>query len=171
VRVPLPIETDRLLLRSFGPDDVDEMLDVYGDADVMRFIPGGVLDARATARMLAAYASAQATRGYAVWGIVLKSTGRLIGDAGFNVFAETGEPELGYSLARATWGNGYASEAARGCLDAAFAHLGCARVVALVDVDNAASHQVATRIGMQRLETIQAHGRPHVLYATAREAT
>jgi RimJ/RimL family protein N-acetyltransferase len=171
VRVPLPIETERLRLRTFTPDDVDEMLGVYADAEVMRYIPGGVLDARATTRMLAAYASAQATRGFAVWGIVLKSTGRLIGDAGFNVFAETGEPELGYSLVRDAWGNGYASEAARGCLDAAFAHIGCERVVALVDVDNVLSQRVTARIGMTRIDTIQAHGRPHHLYETARERT
>ena len=168
--IPLPIETERLLLRAFTADDVDAMLDVYGDPEVMRFIPSGVLDAAATARMLASYARVQQARGYAFWAVTLKSTGRLIGDAGFNVFAATGEPELGYSFARAAWGNGYASEAARACLGAAFAHLDCDRVVALVDVDNAASQRVAAKIGMDRIETIEAHGRPHVLFARAREA-
>ena len=93
MNIPLPIETERLLLRAFTADDVPSMLDVYGDAEVMRYIPGGVLDARATAQMLAAYERAQETRGFAVWGVVLRSTGRLIGDAGFNLFATTGEPE------------------------------------------------------------------------------
>jgi ribosomal-protein-alanine N-acetyltransferase len=170
VTIPLPIETERLLLRPLEARDVEPMLAVYGDAEVMRFIPGGVLDAAATARVLSSYVRAQETRGFAVWGVVLKSSGRLIGDAGFNVFAATGEPELGYSLARAAWGHGYASEAARGCLDAAFAHLACARVLALVDVDNDASQRVAERIGMARLETIDAHGRPHVLFERRREA-
>jgi len=170
VRIPLPIETERLLLRSFSPEDVDAMLGVYGDPEVMRFIPSGVRDAAATARMLESYARVQATSGYAFWAIVLKSSGRLIGDAGFNVFAQTGEPELGYSLARAAWGHGYASEAARACLDAAFAHLDCGRVVALVDVDNAASQRVAARIGMERIDTVEAHGRPHALFARERDA-
>ena len=168
--IPLPIETERLLLRPFTPEDVTPMLDVYGDPEVMRFIPGGAVDPPVVAQMLAAYTQAQETRGFAVWGVVLKSSGRLIGDAGFNLFARTGEPELGYSLARDAWGNGYASEAAGGCLAAAFAHLDCARVVALVDVDNEASQRVAARIGMARLETVEAHGRPHVLFAATREA-
>lgn len=170
MRIPVPIETERLLLRPFTREDVTPMLEVYGDAEVMRFIPGGALDASATAQMLAAYAHAQETRGFAVWAVVLKGTGRLVGDAGFNLFTVTGEPELGYSLARRAWGNGYASEAARGCLAAAFAHLDCARVVALVDVDNEPSQRVAGRIGMEPLETIEAHGRPHLLFAAAGEA-
>jgi hypothetical protein len=42
--VTLPIETERLLIRSFDADtDSAPMLGVYGDPDVMRFIPGGVL--------------------------------------------------------------------------------------------------------------------------------
>ncbi len=168
--IPLPIETERLVLRAFTVEDVEAMLSVYGDPEVMRFIPSGVLDAPATARMLAAYRRAQETRGFSVWAVVLKSTGRIVGDAGFNLFAETGEPELGYSLARHAWGNGYASEAASGCLAAAFAHLHCVRVVALVDVDNEASQRVAARIGMERIDTIQAHGRPHALFVRSREA-
>jgi RimJ/RimL family protein N-acetyltransferase len=167
--IPLPIETERLVLRPFTADDVKAMLAVYGDPEVMRFIPSGVLDAPATARMLDSYGRVQATRGYAFWAVILKETGELIGDAGFNVYAPTGEPELGYSLARAAWGRGYASEAARACLDAAFAHLDCGRVVALVDVDNAASQRVAAKIGMERIGTVEAHGRPHVMFAKGRD--
>ena len=166
--IPVPIETERLLLRPFTPEDVTVMLDVYGDAEVMRFIPGGAVDEAATEQMLAGYARMQETHGFAVWAVVVKSTGRLVGDAGFHLFARTGDPELGYSLARAAWGNGYASEAASGCLAAAFAHLDCARVVALVDIDNEASQRVAGRIGMQRVDTVEAHGRPHVLFEATR---
>jgi len=44
VHIPLPIETERLLVRPFDPDrDSAEMLAVYGDPEVMRYIPGGAL--------------------------------------------------------------------------------------------------------------------------------
>ena len=65
--IPVPIETERLLLRPFTPEDVTVMLDVYGDAEVMRFIPGGAVDEAATEQMLAGYARMQETHGFAVW--------------------------------------------------------------------------------------------------------
>ena len=93
---------------------------------------------------------------------------RFVGDVGFGVYEPTGEPELGYSLARSDWGRGYATEAARACLDAALTHLTDARVVALVDAENHASLRVAERIGMRHVDTVEAHGRPHILFEKVR---
>jgi len=67
----------------------------------------------------------------------------VIGDAGFGVFRQTGDVELGYTLKRDRWGRGYATEAARACLEAGLARLDVAAVVDTVDV----------------------HGRPHRLFA------
>ena len=101
-----------------------------------------------------------------VFCIVSETTGRVIGDAGFGVFAATGDVELGYTLARDAWGRGYATEAAGACLAAGLEHLGVPRIVALVDAENEASTRVATRIGLALTESVQAHGRPHLLFAT-----
>ncbi len=89
----------------------------------------------------------------------------MIGDVGFGIFEPTGEIELGWTLARDRWGRGYATEAAAACLSAGLAHLGAPRIVALVDAENEPSLRVAERIGMARIETVEAHGRPHVLFA------
>ena len=86
--------------------------------------------------------------------------------AGFGIFEPTGDVELGYTLARDRWGRGLGTEAASACLTAGLAHLGAARIVAL-DVENAPSLRVAERIGMTRIETIEAYGRPHVLLAAS----
>ena len=91
----------------------------------------------------------------------------MIGDVGFGVFEPTGEIELGWTLARDRWGHGYGTEVAAACLGAGLAHLAADRIVALVDAENEASLRVAERIGMARVETIEAHGRPHVLFAAA----
>ena len=90
----------------------------------------------------------------------------LVGDVGFGVFEPTGDVELGYTLARAAWGRGYATEAAAACLAAGLAHLDVERIVALADVENTASHRVAERLGMVRDGIVEAHGRPHVLFAS-----
>ena len=167
--IPLPIETERLLLRAFTAADVPKMLVVYGDPDVMRHVRGvGVLDREGTRALLEQYALAQRERGFSTWAVVEKASGRTVGDAGFEVYRPTGEPELGYTLAAGVWGRGYGSEAARACVDAAFAHLAVRRIVAKVDVDNERSLRLLRRLGMTPIERIEVKGRPHVLLALER---
>jgi RimJ/RimL family protein N-acetyltransferase len=168
--VTLPISTERLLIRSFDADaDCEAMLDVYGDPDVMRFIPGGALrDVEAVKKLLAEYANAQEARGFSSWALVELASGALIGDVGFGIFEPTGEVELGYTLGRACWGRGYATEAASACLAAGLEELRVPRIIAVVDAENEASLRVSERLGMKKVETVHAHGRPHVVFAASR---
>jgi [ribosomal protein S5]-alanine N-acetyltransferase len=166
MRVPLPIESERLTIREFRPEaDAEPMLAVYGDPEVMRFVPGGhfrgigIVEAR-----LKTYARESSRRGFSSWAVVERESGRVIGDAGFGMFQPTREIELGYTLARDCWGHGFATEAASACLAAGLSHLDAPRIIAVVDEANVASQRVAERIGMTRLETIEAHYRPHVLF-------
>jgi ribosomal-protein-alanine N-acetyltransferase len=170
MQVPLPIQTERLTIRLFQPDvDSEAMLAVYADPDVMRFIPGGALpDVEAVRSLLIEYGDAHRARGFSSWAVVERASGCLIGDAGFGIFEPTQDIELGYTLSQGAWGRGFATEAARACLAAGLAHLDAPRIIALVDEANAASLRVAERLGMWRIETIEAHGRPHVLFAAAR---
>jgi len=166
VAVQLPIETARLLIRSFEPEaDTEPMFRVYGDPEVMRFIPGGALSGEPAVRsLLEHYVEAHRRQGFSSWAVVEQKTGRPVGDVGFGIFEPTGEIELGYTLARAYWGQGYAAEAARACLVAGLEQLAVPRIIAVVDAENEASLRVPERIGMLRSKTIDAHGRPHVLF-------
>lgn len=164
--IPLPIVTERLLIRAFVPGaDASSMVPVYGDPEVMRFIPGGAIgDEAAIRNLLEKYACAQAERGFSSWAVVERATESVVGDVGFGIFEETGEIEVGYTLARACWGRGFASEAARAALEAGLLHLDVTRIIAVVDVDNEPSLSVAERIGMTRNGAIEAHGRPHIVF-------
>jgi [ribosomal protein S5]-alanine N-acetyltransferase len=168
--IPLPLETERLLIRPFlVAEDAEPMEAVYCDPEVMRYIPGGALaDAEAVRATLATHAGTQERLGFSAWAVVERQTADVIGDAGFGIFEPTGDVELGYTLARPYWGRGYATEAAGACLEAGLAHIAAVRIVAVVDEANAASLRVADRIGMPRIGTIEAHGRPHVLFASQR---
>lgn len=166
--IPLPIETERLLIRPFRAGDVDAMAGVYGDPEVMEHVCLGVLDRAGTAALLDQYRSAQSERGFSTWAVVEKASGAVVGDVGFGLHAPTGEPELGYTLAAAVWGRGYGLEAARACVDAAFAHLPQRRLVAKVETGNERSLRLAERLGMHPVETISVHGRPHLLLALER---
>jgi len=161
----LPIVTPRLRIRPFLPADEEPMIDVYGDPDVMRYIPGGALpDEGAIHQIMDEQLVAQTTRGYAYYAVELIEDGSVVGDAGFGLFEPTGDVELGYTFARRAWGLGYATEAAAACLEAGLAGLDVPRLIAVADIENLASHRVAERIGMRRHGEIEAHGRPHLLF-------
>lgn len=145
------------------------MMDVYGDAEVMCCIPGGPLPDEAAVRtIMDEQLVFQTTRGYAYYAVEIADDGSVVGDAGFGLFEPTGDIELGYTFARRAWGQGHATEAAAACLAAGFAGLDVARIIAVADIENPASHRVAERIGMRRDRELEAHGRPHVLFVAER---
>jgi len=76
--------------------------------------------------------------------------------------------ELGYTLGRAWWDRGYATEAASACVDAAFGPLELDEVIALVEPANVASIRVLDKLGFRRAGERQAFGRPHLLYRATR---
>jgi len=107
--------------------------------------PTGTPAARAAT--LERYAREQESRGFSFWAVVERDGGYVIGDAGFGVFRQTGDVELGYTLKRDRWGRGYATEAARACLEAGLARLDVAAVVDTVDVHGRSHRLFAFRLG------------------------
>lgn len=163
--LPLPIETERLLIRAFEPEsDLEPMLGVYSDPEVMRYIPDGALSAEAVRSTLERYARLQRVRGFSWWAVVERASGRPVGDVGFGVF-DTGDVELGWTLARSVWGRGYATEAAAACLAVGLEHLEVARIIAVLDAENDRSIRLAERLGMTRTESVDVAGRQHLLFA------
>lgn len=155
-----PLLGDRVLLRPFETADGPAAHAVYGDPEVMRYVgEGGPVSPEETAQMLADYRRHQREHGFAFWAVVDRRTGALIGDAGLEVTAH--DVELGYTLARAAWGRGLATEAAELCIAAAFGPLELPRLIALADVGNPASARVLEKVGFAPERTITAFGRPH----------
>ncbi|MBI5105626.1 MAG: GNAT family N-acetyltransferase [Solirubrobacterales bacterium] len=141
---------------------------IYSDPDVMRHVGYGPVRGMAeSAQMLRAYADHERRHGFSFWAVVERATGAVIGDAGLYT-SGAGEIELGYTLARDAWGKGYATEAARACLDVAFGSLGADEVIALADLPNAASHHVLEKLGFVRDGTRRAFGREHALFRLRR---
>jgi RimJ/RimL family protein N-acetyltransferase len=148
------IQTERLLLRRFTEDDVDNLYELDGDPDVMRFINGG----RPTPReeiendVLPAFLRHyERYEGFGFWAAVEKSSGRFVGWFHLRPAAVSppGEVELGYRLRRSAWGKGYASEGSRALIDKAFAELDVQRVFATTMVVNVASHRVMEKAGLR----------------------
>ena len=148
------LETERLVLRQFTGDDIDNLFELDSDPEVMHFINGG----RPTPRdeiendvlpgFLGYY---ERYAGYGFWAAVERSTGRFIGWFHFRPAegAPAHEVELGYRLCRSAWHKGYATEGSRALIDNGFAELGVQRVVAFTMVVNVASRRVMEKAGLR----------------------
>jgi ribosomal-protein-alanine N-acetyltransferase len=170
VPVTIHLETVRLVLRPFTRDDVNAAFAVIGDPIAMQYYPRSFTREDAAEwieRNLRRYANDE----YGLLAVVLKSSGEMIGDCGLSWQLADGEPvlELGYHLRRDHWGHGYATEAARACMDHAFRELAVEKLVSLISPENWPSRRVAERNGMQVERQVTHDGRPHLLYAITRE--
>jgi len=145
------LTTERLRLRAPLPGDAAALRLYAGDERVARttlVIPHPYTEADArefivlTARW---WHDGQA----ATWAITLANGGALIGCVGLTFTAEHRRAELGYWIAPAEWGHGYATEAARAVVAWAYGH-GWERITAGHFVGNEASGRVLQKIGLQR---------------------
>lgn len=153
---PLPLQTDRLLLRTVRHEDAPSMR-YYMDADVCRYLTVGPVDeAGMAARMERLVAATAPVEPDDVLGLAVVLGGRVIGDVMLRLKTRTSPEhppsvgEIGWVFAPEVRGRGYATEAARGLVDLAFGHYGLHRVFALLDPRNVASARVCERLGMTK---------------------
>jgi RimJ/RimL family protein N-acetyltransferase len=142
--------------------DLDAWTAMLADPEVSRFL-GPPLDTRgAVAAHLDRARERHAADGFGLLAAVRKADGRVIGRAGFLVWdtrtwapttlrdaGEHAQVEIGWTLARDCWGEGYATEAGAACRDHGFTQLRLAHVAALIMRGNDRSVAVARRLGMQ----------------------
>ncbi len=155
------IATARLLLRPFEPGDLHAYAAVLRDERTMAGW-GGPYDLDSAKLALGDILEHEAEHGYAPFAVLLD--GELIGNAGLQLLEAGPDVELLYRLASSAWGRGLATEAARAALDHGFDTLGLDEIVAVIAPDNAASLQVAARLGFARGELGEYCG--HALIAT-----
>ena len=153
--MPLPLQTERLLIRPYRDDDAVGLHEVFGSPEVMRWTPSppskDVAETRERLARTMAF-SARQPEGMGLWALDLRDTGEFLGQVGlFPVEGKGPEVEVAYELAPRVWGNGYATEAARALVAYGFAELGLRRIVALILPANARSRNVAQKCGL-RLE-------------------
>ena len=152
------LRTSRLLLRRFGPSDVDDLVRLAGAREV----------AATTARIPHPYTEADAQHflglqqnedfGYA-FAITLASTNTLVGAVGLHPASDHPHAELGYWIGVPHWGNGYATEAAEAVVEFGFSSLKLHRIFAGYFRGNDASRRILEKLGFQN----EGCSREHVL--------
>jgi len=146
--VRVAIETSRLVMRPFKPEDVEAAFTWFGDPVVMRFVPSSPdTSLEQTKTRLAKYQEHQTTHGFSKWIILDRRSGGAIGDSGLLDLKEYGWIDLGFRLARAWWGKGFATEAAAAWVRAAFEDFHIDRLTAFVHVENLTSIRVLEKLG------------------------
>lgn len=151
------LHTDRLILREFRQSDLDAFAAMTADPEVMHFFDDQTLSRAQCWRQMALFSGHWQLRGYGLWAVELKQTGEFIGRIG--LWEPEGWPgtEVGWALARAHWGKGYATEAARASIKFGFEHVGASELISLIDEENLASIKVAQRLGMTLRERMTFH--------------
>ncbi|MCE9650212.1 MAG: GNAT family N-acetyltransferase [Parvibaculum sp.] len=178
---PATLKTERLILRPWRADDFDAFAAMSADPEVMEFLMAPVdrTASDANAERLKAHIE---THGFGFWALEIPGVAPFIGFTGL-IHVSFDAPfvpavEIGWRLARAHWGKGYAVEAAKASLEHGFGPLGLEEIVALTVPANIRSQQVMRRIGMTRNEADDfdhprvPEGHPlkrHVLYRVKRD--
>lgn len=173
--------TERLLLRRWRPEDRDAFAALNADPVVMEYFPA-TLSRLESDKVADRIAENFADRGFGLWAVEIPGAVPFIGFVGLSVprYVTPFTPcvEIGWRLARAWWGAGYASEAARAALRQGFEKLGLAEIVSFTAIQNVRSQAVMQRIGMRHRpdesfdHPVLEEGHPlrrHVLYRLTRE--
>jgi len=146
------LDGERIRLRAFRDEDVDALYTIYSDPAVMRYwsYPAWTTRAQADA-YLSRVRDATINEGVLAWAIANRDDDVLIGTMTvLHIDSANARAEVGYALASASWGRGYAQEALRLAIGFAFDALQLRRIEADVDPRNQASCRLLERAGFQR---------------------
>lgn len=144
------VETARLKLVPLSAGFNDDLVRLFHQPEVADwlFVNGPPTRAQLEARTQA-HEQSWAERGYGMFAVLERSSGRFVARVGPGITPETGRIEIAWSTVRDAWGMGYASEAARAAIDFTFAHSPLEALDCYLRPDNPASRRVAEKVGFR----------------------
>ncbi|MEO0619807.1 MAG: GNAT family N-acetyltransferase [Pseudomonadota bacterium] len=157
------LETERLLLRQWREADVEPFATLYAD-DKTAFFIGGVAPMEQVWRRLASYVGHWVLRGYGMWALEEKASGRFVGYSGLWFPLGFAERDLAWGLVPDAHGSGFGVEAARRVKQYAFEDLGWSELFSNIDDENTPSIRLAERLGAVRERNVVVLDRPGAIY-------
>jgi RimJ/RimL family protein N-acetyltransferase len=147
------LETEGLILREWVADDVEGFAEMSADPQVMHWL-GGCLSRKEAEAYVARATASFSTLGMGRFAIERRADAAFVGACGL-MPGRADLPiapyvDIGWRLAPAAWGNGYATEAAAAVLRDGFERLALAEIAAITMRTNVRSRAVMERIGMIR---------------------
>ena len=160
------LATARLRLRPMRFDDVEPLLDLFGDPQFMEAFQSPPFSRPEMEAWVRRNLEHQERWGYGLFALIHAESGELIGDCGLETIELHGgtETELGYDLRRDMWGHGLATEAALAVVRYAFDELRLPRVISMVRAHNVRSARVAEKVGMTAERRVRRGDIDYVVY-------
>jgi ribosomal-protein-alanine N-acetyltransferase len=155
----MQLETERLLIREFTPNDTEAVHSYASDPDVVRYMIWGPNSEQDTKDHIQRCLNMQKQnpRVDYEFAVVLKDTSQLIGGCGLHL-EEPSQAEFGYCFHANHWGQGYATEASMALLQFGFGELGLHRMFATCRPANIGSARVMQKVGIK----YEGHLREHM---------
>lgn len=156
-------ETDRLLLRELNISDAENFYKLNSDFDVIKFTGDNKFTSVNEAKTFLENYTEYKKYGYGRWAVLSKSDDKFLGWCGLK-YNEEQLVDLGFRFFKKYWGNGFATEAAKGCLDYGFSELHLETIVGRALKKNTASIKVLEKIGMTFWKEALCHGNEECVY-------
>lgn len=160
------LTTERLVMRRLGREHLADLVALYADPEVGRFLKP--LDDAGHLQRIEESTYMWTRRGHGRAAIHEKETGRFLGRSGLQYWPVHDEVEVTWALRRDAWGRGFATEAALGWIQWGWEHLPVPYLTACIAPENTASRAVAARLGMAVLRTDVQHDRVVLVHAAHR---
>lgn len=162
------LETERLILRQFTPDDFEALAAFWADPGVLKFIGGEPQSAEVSWSRLLRYIGHWQALGYGYWAVFEKQTGRYVGQFGLQeakreLTPALEFPEAGWALTPSVHGKGYATEALDTMLAWSDSELK-KPLCCIIDQENQRSIHLAERFGFRFEHNVSHHGKPVGMY-------
>ena len=167
------VETERLRLRGHIMSDFAYTKALWSDAAVMEHMGGKPLTIEECWTRFLRYVGHWSVLGFGYWVVEERETAEFVGEVGFANFKRDMEPavgdipELGWVLAPAKHGKGYATEAAKAALDWGRKHFHSNEFVCLIHPGHEASIRVARKCGFEERQLGTYKGRPVLIFKLA----
>lgn len=164
------LETERLILRELREDDKANLAKVLSNPISMQYYDHP-FNEHEVEEWIKWNIENYATYNCGLWAVILKEDGTFLGDCGITMQNIDGEvlPEIGFHIIKEYCNKGYASEAAKACMDYAFDFLGFEQIYSYSTIDNLPSQKVAAKIGMKKHKIFDKNGLQHIVQIAIKE--
>ena len=159
------LETERLIIRRFTPQDLEKMIALRSDDEVIKYLGGRRLqNPEAIAKRFEFYIDCYQRFGYGMCAMIWRETSEMIGWSGLQPLEDSEDTEVGYGMIKEFWGRGIGFEAARAWLEYGFRVVDLKSIVAVASPENTGSWRIMEKLGMRREKTETHYGMECVFY-------
>lgn len=154
-------------MRPIQLDDLNALAAIWADSEVTRFLPsrGVPISRDNTANSLRSFVQHWQQRDFGIWAVIENSSANAIGYCGLRYLNELDEVEVLYGLAKAYWGQGITTQAAKAAISYGFNVVKLDKIIAMVLPDNIASTRVIEKAGLQYQKQIHIFGLDVLYYS------